>query len=46
MQGEISATPIIDKGTNLLNIYKIPSNQYDKEQKSNKRMGWLTSKER
>lgn len=31
VHGEVSATPILDKGTNLLNIYKIPSNQYEKD---------------
>lgn len=44
--GEIFAIHIIDKGTNLLHIYKIPSNQYEKKQKSNTKMGWLAQKER
>jgi hypothetical protein len=37
---------LIGKGTNLLNAYKISSNQYEKGQKSNKKMELLTEKER
>lgn len=33
------ATHIADKGTNLLYIYKIFSNQYEKEQRLYKKMG-------
>lgn len=28
--GEVSANPIIDKGSNLLYIFKISANQYEK----------------
>ena len=36
------AAHIIDKRTNLLNIYKILSNQYEKEHKYKNKIGWLT----